>query len=500
MNTDEINFNLKNTPLTIKLFLGISTLTILLLNLLQALSGRLVVFRDGKEYFVFAEQLNQYLLQGDISAFMNTPVVGHWGTVIIGTIPLFFEIPNVTPRQLFAVFFTLPAVINIYLVFNLALKIRFSHRAALFSAILFALSFTNMYHVRHVMPNNLAITFFLLSLILTLSDNSRQKPTYLIPLTAGFLSFLCFFTYYGYWIITGLALLFTCVYKTPSTTIFLKKVFFSAVGFFAPLFGFILFGKFHGANIIQHFLEFSQTITMGEYSKGLTLPPQFLFFSEGPLLFVWIACLSAGAYSWFKNTAPISIKALIGAILFIYIAFFISCNILELFVVYGRLVQQAIPFLCLVSGFYLANVDYRLFIAAIFVIAVHYMHNYNQLLHAVFEHEIDSIYERLNEENKNENREIIKADIYSSSFYKIEKQDYSHCNKIFSGVPNKTLKFFQYDHISKKAERALINNFETIEHTIIDCPINHPKNPTKEEASLVLFFYKNLYVEPAEAL
>lgn len=312
-------------------------------------SGELVHY-DGPEYFGFSQKIHAKLAKLDFYGAFTTPVFAHWGCILLGTIPFFLKPLWISQQETSAIFFALPAILNIWLVYLLAQRFKLSQHIALLAACLYALSFTAIYETRHVYPHDLALSFFLAGILVT--QSATRIHHYAL---AGFLHFCCFFTYYGYWTAAFAGMIFIALYQSRTFSEFMTKGMAASAGFLLPLTTFFMIGFGYGINYLDHFLGFSKTITMGSFNEGYSLPFKFLFYCDGLLFVLWLICIPIAL----KQHQTLAIKYSLGAAALIYLLLVIGSNVLQYFVVYGRLVKPIIPMLCIASACVIAGLEIR---------------------------------------------------------------------------------------------------------------------------------------------
>jgi len=423
-----------------------------------------VVYFDGLEYFKFAQAFNESVNNQGLDSAFSIPVIGHWGAVLWGSLPFLINTSLLTDKQAFALFFALPSVISIALVYFISYRAFYSRKAGLIAAGLFALSFSNTYLVRHALPTDLSI-LFLLGAILLMFDQNKNKP--MLQFTVGILCFMAFFTYYGYWASVTFVLLCNLLFHTSNIREALAKAFYSSAGFFAPLLTFLLIGFLVNKSYLGHFIEFSQTINEGAYSEGYKLPFAFFYHSEGLIAFIWLLCVSYACWQFISQKNK-DLKSLffLFAILFIYSALTITSNVTETFVVYGRIVKQLVPFLCILSAYYLAN-QKNSYLAAIFILcSIPYANKLSLLNDTIFYQELKPIEKSYQEKNLQQGREIFISDLCTD---KTHCHDHSHCEILHTSTSPKQVAFFQYDEVSSPQERELIRS-SYLSKAIVSCP------------------------------
>lgn len=396
-----------------------------------------LVHGDGAEYFMHSGQVYGHLLRLDFSAIFASPVP-HWGGVLFGAIPFFFSAGGTGDGKISAVFFAIPAVINIFLIYRIALLLDFQRKAALLSAFLYTFSFSTFYQVRHVLLHDLSIFFFLVCIATLLASRQDTRRSLFI---GGLMCFLVFFTYFGYWVLATVGLLFITFYRAGSARMAVMNAAVGGAGFVIPFFLLWLACSFNQSDLIKELLHFSGTIRQGSFDEGHTLPFAFSFYSERFLSLVWLACL----FFALTQLADRRVRFLCLGILFIYLMLVLGSTVLHYFVVLGRLVKQAIPLLCLLSGLFLCKINSR-FITAILLgaIVLGFSWNYSLLYGAMFDSEFEEVYAGY-QEKLAPDRTLRRISICEPHDLQCDTAP-DHCQLVFSYLPPiLNIKYFQYE-------------------------------------------------------
>jgi len=415
------------------------------LSLAQILKFGEVVHIDGVEYFSFSEQIHLHLSQGDFREAISTPMIAHWGGLLFGSIPFAFDANTLSAQKNSGVFFALPITLNVLLVYCIAIRLYQCNRRALIAAFLYTFSFSSIYQVRHVLPHDLALAFILSSYWLTLYSR-KYSATFL----CGILCFLCFFTYYGYWIASGTGLAFAAFYQSRNFPDLLKKSIILVTGFISPLLLFYFAGLAAGVDLSKQFLHFSNTIVQGDFSEGYLLPFRFFFQAEHFLSLIWLTCLIL-ALIQITRTRKLNqsyFYPLAGAIL-IYAFFVIGSNIFEHFVVLGRLVKQLTPLLCLLSAYFLSQLSSKYLTILLMLVSLSFIYNYSTLYQTIFDGEIDYHLEHYRNTDKFAGTEIYE--IHYCTGIKPEGclSPPPECTVISTHKPHIGVPFFQYESITQ---------------------------------------------------
>ena len=241
---------------------------------------------------------------------------------------------------------SLSSVVNIYLVFRLALRAGAGRREALWAAGLMAASNTNLYYCRHLLQYDTALSLALGSLLMA---SGPRTPWRL--LAAGLLSAATYEVYNGYWFLVPLAGLPVALTGTSAGR--LRGVLIVAVGAVAGFALLVAVGiAAGGGEYLRVMLVFSRTVTQGLFAEGWSLPWEYLGKSEG-LLGVALAALIAGlllADLWRRRPLEGRVRLWLSALAAAYGALVLFSVVLKAFVVYGRTTKALVPFLCLLGG------------------------------------------------------------------------------------------------------------------------------------------------------
>jgi hypothetical protein len=267
----------------------------------------------------------------------------------LGVIPAFLE--NFLGEDLVipALFFSLFSVLNLYLLWKIVIALGGSERQALFSALLLSVSATFFYYSRHLLPYDSALFFSLLSVLVGIRAN---KSTTQLTLS-GFFALLSFLTYSGYWTLGVFALVISLhLYQAESLKEIVSRGIFFGVGFTMPL-GILLAGSvlfIESTPLHEQFLSFSGTISQGLFSEGWRLPFEYLWHAEHGLLLFWAGSLLFGMWQLRKGKPSNILRFALLGLALIYGMLVTFSNGLEIFVVYGRLARQLVPFFCILGG------------------------------------------------------------------------------------------------------------------------------------------------------
>lgn len=328
---------------------------ILLLSLLLrwalVIRGGQYYFSDEQRYQVSQDVAN-LIVQGNLGeAFSHLfAAPEHLGFKIIGILPALIEKLTVPSVVIPALFFSLFSVLNLYLVFLLAQRAGATQSESLFALALAAASQSLLYYSRHLMPYDTAMSFGLLGLYVALKPGATFKTS----LVCGALSFLCFITYNGYWILAGFAMLCHAFAAKKEITVLLRRGILLATGFAIPLLLLLLAAGWTGIDLIAEYTEFAGTVNQGDYSEGWSLPFEYFWHTEHFVIVILGILTLLALFNILRSNDRYPLWWLAG-LSFVYACLVLFSVYFHSFVVLGRLARQMMPFLILLSAYGLAS-------------------------------------------------------------------------------------------------------------------------------------------------
>ena len=272
----------------------------------------------------------------------------HLGFKLIGVIPALLEIVFGENAAVPALFFSFCSLACIYVVWLIALRLGADEREAFLACLMMAGSNAFFYYSRHLLPYDLAMIFGLSAFYLAVSG----EPVLRKSILTGFLAFLTFVSYNGYWTIGAFALVVNVALPEQLSASRISKGILSGLGFIAPFGLVLLAGNLFGNDLWSSYVEFSGKINQGVFSEGWSLPFAYLWASEHSLLILWLIAIVSSIYA-LPERHPKRILIFLAGIFTIYGCFVLFSVVFGKFVVYGRLVRQLIPFLALTGAYFL---------------------------------------------------------------------------------------------------------------------------------------------------
>ena len=284
----------------------------------------------------FAEPLRQNLLQGGHVGYVFTSMIPAALQGVLGAVTgLRADQTLWLPAAIFALFSAaIPALVH-----AIALRAGATRREAATALVFAALSTALLHYSRHLLPYDLSMFLWLLALWVGI----RPGPSARTSLACGLLGGAAFLIYNGYWLAVGLCLAAHVLWRPGSVAAAVRRAVPAFVGLVTPLLALVLLGWMVDVSFLGSLHEHSGSLIGGRYEEGATVTWQYLWYNEGPLLAVWLA----GAALALRVPRA---RVWVGMALGIYAAHVLFSLGLEKFVVFGRLVRQMIPFLCLAAA------------------------------------------------------------------------------------------------------------------------------------------------------
>ena len=326
---------------------------ILLLSLFLRL---FLVSRGGQFYwpdenlrYVGAHQAVQFAFSEQFAAALRYlfGAADHIGFKMMLVLPVALEHVAGQNPKIPAMFLSLFAVMNLWLLRHIALRAGASEREALLAVFLASVSTTLLFYSRHLLPYDPAMTFGLLTLLAALKQPVRAWDS----LLCGILGSVTFLTYNGYWILGAFVLLLHVLYKASSLKNVVFRSVFSAAGLFFPIGLLLSLSSLLEADLLGSFLKFSKTVTQGDFNEGWLLPLKYFWHTEHFLLALWGGAILFFIFHVFSGKREERAILWFLGLVFIYGILVIFSVGLEKFVVYGRLSRQLLPFFCLLGAY-----------------------------------------------------------------------------------------------------------------------------------------------------
>jgi hypothetical protein len=245
------------------------------------------------------------------------------------------------------------SVINIAWVYALARRLGAARPEARWAALLVAASNSLFYWSRHFMPYDMALCFGLACLYVGL----HPAPTWRQSLLAGGLGFLTFVTYNGYWTIVAAALILHVLRGWPYWKSLAVRAACGLIGLVGPFLLLLFVTSVMGVDLWNGYVEFLGTINQGEFSDGYRVVTDYLWLAERGSFVIWVLFAGLFLHAAWRRTGEDRARAWQWLVVIVAITatLVLFSNLFEVFVVYGRLVRQLVPFLTLLAAWGIAH-------------------------------------------------------------------------------------------------------------------------------------------------
>jgi len=267
---------------------------------------------------------------------------------VIGVIPAFgMSIVSGAPAWLPSIFFGLFSVGSIYMVWRISLRVSGDPEEAFLSATVAASCSCLFYFSRHYFPYDMSLCFALLGLY----SGLRARKGFL----AGIWCSLAFLTYNGYWSLCAVILGVATLYRTESFAASGRRAAYALLGLAIPVLVVAGFERAAGTNYFKDVIQFSGTITMGDYHEGWKFIARYLWQSEKGIEPI-VALLFALALVLGFSRRRRHLLWWVASCAVLYLGLSWMCAGLQKFVLYGRVARSVVPFFALAAGGSLAAI------------------------------------------------------------------------------------------------------------------------------------------------
>jgi hypothetical protein len=260
-----------------------------------------------------------------------------WGETVAGSQPI---------PAIFLCFFS---TANVAWVWFLARRLGAPARERLWAVTAMACSCAMTYWVRHVVPYDMALCWGLAAGYVAL----KPQPRWIDSCLAGLLGFVAFVTYNGYWLLVACFLVAHVLRALPSWREAGRRALGGLVGLagtFAVLL--LLVRSTLHVDLLTSYVQFSGSINQGEFSDGHLVFFDYLWQAERLTAILWLGSLIAFPFLLRRGTAEDRRRGWlwVAIVVGMGLMLILGSDVLEKFVVYGRLARQVAPFCALLVG------------------------------------------------------------------------------------------------------------------------------------------------------
>ena len=356
----------------------------LMVILIISWCARLALAAKGGQYFFPDESrfnrsldLVSIIASGDVSRAISYLVAraDHTGWILVGLAPalpiaLLSHITGRSPEQfayLAAMFLSLASVACIALTFGVARRLGASPVESLAAAALVAFAASFFYWSRHLIPYDVSMAFALASLWVGLATGGTGRS-----FAAGLLAGICFAVYNGYWTLAVVACAVQCLVGVRTLKRLATRATIRALGLALPTVALVIAARLAGQDdSFAKMREFAASVKQGDWAEGFTLPLEYLWRADRLLALGWMLAIVV-TFAWLVRATPpengirLRLQAiyrrrlgsdpmprallLLACVAAVYACLAGGASIARVFVVYGRLARQLVPFLCLLTA------------------------------------------------------------------------------------------------------------------------------------------------------
>ena len=316
-----------------------------ILRVVLALSGGQFYWPDEGRYQAVREGVVAAAAHDRIGLAKALDEPAHVLFKIVAVVPAVVEFVRGDDSRIPAIVFALFSVVNVWLAVEIARRLDAGATAAVMTGGLFALSVSFFYYSRHLLPYDVATTFGLLAL----RAGTARPASWRQSFACGMWAACAFLAYAGYWTLGGAA----CVIHLCDASRLrdgARRGVLAAAGLVLTLAIACVVYLLLDAHALDKLAAFAQQVTQGNYEDGWRLPWEYLWYAEHFLLALWLAALVWCIVEGRTCLRTRVLRAGIVGLGFTY-GTLVLCSVwFNVFVVYGRLARQMVPFFCLIAG------------------------------------------------------------------------------------------------------------------------------------------------------
>jgi hypothetical protein len=273
---------------------------------------------------------------------------------LLGVVPasierlVFSEQP--TPNAFAAIFFGLFSVGSLALIWAIVRRITCSEVSATWSVALYAGCVTALFYTRHFFPYDVSLFFVLLAAWCG-SQGGKPARAWL----TGFWVGIAYLIYNTYWNVGAVILVVYTLANPRSVLEVARRGFFAGLGLATPLAIIFVAARLAGFDLVKHAVEFSHTVTQGDFGRGGVFVLNYFCEAEGfyAALVVGLACGWIWVAAKTRRISPGAVWALAGAALAAELVFF--SDVVPRFAIAGRMAKPILLFFAVSAGIFAAE-------------------------------------------------------------------------------------------------------------------------------------------------
>jgi hypothetical protein len=335
-----------------------------------------MAFHDEYRYVqsgIFFQKIKEHHVKEAINALFSTD--GRPGDAFVRTIPIIFQYASSKishlyisePRNSYPLF-----IFN-YVIYCLILLVHFrfsklvlgNTKLALLSTLLWGVLANSFLYIRHALAYDPSLLIFYYVLYIIAKNIERDSLKYSSCFWLGMLGFFGYLTYPGYfllYLLIGLVLFF---FKIGSVK-WLAKTKYALVygaGSITMLAITEAISRAGGNSYITSALTLSSTITQGSFDEAYSFLFKYLFEVEGITgiliiaLLAFFYCRSVATFNFRKISTENLFVILSVSITTLFLLYASAGYFLHTWVLYGRLLHQFFPFICIICLMSFRQID-----------------------------------------------------------------------------------------------------------------------------------------------
>ena len=249
--------------------------------------------------------------------------------------------------RVYALFVAAFSVVNIWLLARIARRLGAGVVESTAAAGCLAFSSAFFYWARHIQPYDASVTCALLALYVGVD------PERTVVRRLSFCGVMCgcsFLMYAGAWAMTAGVVTISVALAARRWRDVPRAAAAAASGAAMVVGAALAVSAAFGGQLADSFLTRSATITQGSFAEGWRLPFEYLWHAEHTMILVWLASTVWWLARPRSAAASPRVRAALLGLAVVYACLALSSVVLHVFVVYGRMARQLVPFFCLLAG------------------------------------------------------------------------------------------------------------------------------------------------------
>ncbi len=242
-------------------------------------------------------------------------------------------------------FFALFGVANLFLVWRIAQRLAQDEWEPVLALAFAASSNALFFFSRHCFPYDASLTCFLWAALVSLGPGQGRQS-----LWAGVLCGLGYLVYNGYWSVGAVVLVLDVVWRRETFAARTGRAMAGFAGLLAPVAAVAGVAWLLGFNLVRDALEFSGSVNQGDFGGGWKLILDYLLVADGALSVGLAAMALAGLVVAVRRWSPAPWLRWVTASLLLFAVWIFFSDVVHQFVLYGRTVRAAVPFLALAAA------------------------------------------------------------------------------------------------------------------------------------------------------